>query len=216
MLEKNIAPTIHVDLRTSFPKIRDQGSRPLCLAFSASDVNSNVNSVSEALSVEYLAYHAYLYETHTDYNRGLSIHSITHALKNDGQPTENEHPYDYQATTPKIPLTNFSNLFHCMNDSTGLSVDDIFNQLNLGLPIILGINLSHSCFSPTYPYVIAEDGDNLGGHAVIAVGSGELDCGTRCILIRNSWGLAWGEKGHSWLTENYLSNRLITSLTLSK
>jgi C1A family cysteine protease len=50
-------------------------------------------------------------------------------------------------------------------------------------------------------------------HAVVAVGHGTTSDQT-AILIRNSWGAEWGEGGHAWLTEKFLSPRLFATAIL--
>ncbi len=57
----------------------------------------------------------------------------------------------------------------------------------------------------------------LGGHAVIAVGYNDSmiiknsTCGTStqgALLIRNSWGETWGDKGYGWLPYDYIRNEI--------
>jgi hypothetical protein len=52
-----------------------------------------------------------------------------------------------------------------------------------------------------------EGPDPMRRHAVIAVGHGMVD-GARAVLIRNSWGAAWGVEGHAWLPELFIEPRL--------
>ncbi len=53
----------------------------------------------------------------------------------------------------------------------------------------------------------------LGGHAVMAVGYDDdhkLGDDTGALLIRNSWGLGWGEGGYGWLPYTYVERGLAT------
>src|SRR5258708_38222177 len=46
------------DLRSMFGPVRDQGQRPTCLAFAASDLHAAVRGAWAPLSCEYIFYHA--------------------------------------------------------------------------------------------------------------------------------------------------------------
>jgi len=48
----------------------------------------------------------------------------------------------------------------------------------------------------------------LGGHAVMAAG---YDDKTQMILVRNSWGAAWGKKGYFYMPYTYISNSGLAS-----
>ena len=45
------------------------------------------------------------------------------------------------------------------------------------------------------------DEQQLGGHAVMAVGYDEEK---EMLLVRNSWGKEWGDKGHFWMPYDYI------------
>lgn len=55
----------------------------------------------------------------------------------------------------------------------------------------------------------------LRRHAVVAVGHGKAG-GHRAILVRNSWGAKWGERGHAWLTEAFLGPRIYAAAKLTE
>ena len=44
-----------------------------------------------------------------------------------------------------------------------------------------------------------------GGHAVLAIGYDDVN---RKLLIRNSWGEDWGDKGYAWLPYSYIEQGL--------
>jgi hypothetical protein len=50
--------TIDCDLRSMFGPVRDQGARPTCLAFAASDAHAAVRPDWVPLSCEFAYYHA--------------------------------------------------------------------------------------------------------------------------------------------------------------
>jgi C1A family cysteine protease len=51
-----------------------------------------------------------------------------------------------------------------------------------------------------------------GGHAIDAVGYDDdiklADGDTGALLIRNSWGTGWGDKGYAWLSYRYVTEGL--------
>ena len=55
-------------------------------------------------------------------------------------------------------------------------------------------------------------GDTLeGGHAILAVGyddNKKIGSANGALLIRNSWGTQWGDKGYGWLPYAYVEQGL--------
>jgi len=83
---------VSVDLRSEFGPARNQGPRPTCMAFAASDTHAGLRSGWAALSCEYAFYQAQLRAGRPP-NRGALLSSMLDALREDGQPEESDWPY---------------------------------------------------------------------------------------------------------------------------
>ena len=46
---------------------------------------------------------------------------------------------------------------------------------------------------------------HVANHAIVVVGSALSKTNEKYYLIRNSWGSAWGDGGHCWLSEGYIN-----------
>jgi hypothetical protein len=198
---------VHADLRSAWAEVRDQGARGSCLACAASDVHRQAHGLGHSLSVEYLFWAAAKRIGSTD---GLTFEAAADALREDGQPAEQEWPYMSQTPTPWCPPETTTH----WRGGLGFSVEvapAIAQVLSAGLPVILGVSLTQGFARVRAPsYIIDESGDAVGGHAVVAVGHGSRQ-GQHAdlLLIRNSWGSRWGADGYAWLPTEYLTNKLI-------
>ena len=79
----------------------------------------------------------------------------------------------------------------------------------LGFPSYCAIDVS-----PLVSYPTILDG-NDGGHAVLAVGYDDrlrIRSDRGAFLIRNSWGVAWGDGGYGWLPYAYVREELAADL----
>jgi hypothetical protein len=208
-----------VDLKSLFGPVRDQGPRPTCLAFAASDAHAALRGFWAPLSCEYAFYQAQRRAGRPPSKAAL-LSSMLVALREDGQPEESGWPY--LAATPSdllswAPPAEVGPLFRRAGVPSGPSVDQLVRELDQGRPVIVMLTLSRSFYSPTAEAVVdpasGEAPEPGRRHAVIAVGHGTVD-GRRAILVRNSWGARWGEAGHGWLTERFLSPRIFAAATL--
>jgi hypothetical protein len=205
--------TIKTDHRALFGPIRDQGQRPTCLAFAASDLHAALRGAWTPLSCEYLFYHAQKHANRTP-AEGALLPSILDALRHDGQPHESgwayliDLPGDLRQWCPPVGVAP---LFKRAGEAGKDGVSAIIDELDQGRPVITLLRLSWS-FDFVKPDGIVdgapgEQPDLNRRHAVVAVAHGEID-GQRTILVRNSWGNSWGAGGYGWLTEKYLLPRV--------
>jgi hypothetical protein len=197
------------DLRSLFGPVRDQGQRPTCLAFAASDLHAALRGSWSPLSCEYIFYHAQRRAKRKP-TEGVLLSSILEALSDDGQPLE--AGWNYLAKLPADltqwrPPAGIAQLFRRAGEPGKDTVDAIVDELSRGQPVVILLRLSRSFDWVKADGVVdlspGEQPEHLRRHAVIAVGHGEIR-GQRVVLVRNSWGDGWGDGGYGWLTEGFL------------
>jgi hypothetical protein len=211
--------TVSVDLRHLLGPARDQGARPTCMAFAASDAHAALRDGWVPLSCEYAFYNAQRRAGRPP-DRGALFSSMLETLRGDGQPAESGWPY--LPATPAndaswSPPADVGPLFGRNGEPFKPLIDQVVDELDHGRPGIILIMLSRAFFRPN-PFAVVhpeagEVPEPSQRHAVVAVGYGTVE-GQRAVLIRNSWGPRWGDAGHAWLTEQFLAPRLFAAAKL--
>lgn len=204
--------SVQFDLRTRLGPVRDQGARPTCLAQASTTAHEHARGATLALSCEYLHFYA---SKEGSSSEGVDFTSMARALRDPGQPTESDCPY-HQDEPPNgwIPPTNVS-LYRRQSALAETEPDTVESLILSGHIPVLGIATTGAFYSPTPPWVISPDGPLMGLHAVVAVGIGTTST-ERCFLIRNSWGTAWGNAGHVWLSEAFVNEHLHDVMVLTE
>lgn len=82
-----------IDLSASWGPPQSQGSRPTCLAFTASELNRNLSGTDSAFSAEYIYRAAARKSATWQAGDGLLMTHLSAALAQHGQPTELVCPY---------------------------------------------------------------------------------------------------------------------------
>ena len=209
------------DLRPLFGPARDQGARPTCLAFAASDTHAGLRDGWAPLSCEF-AFYAAQKRAGRPPTSGALLSTMLDALRLDGHPDEKGWPYlaavpaDHRLWTPPATV---GPLYGRNGQRDGTDLSSILAALDRDTPVLMLTMLSRSFFQPRGDGVVDPANDELPEpaqrHAVVAVGHGTVD-GTPAILIRNSWGPGWGLEGHAWLTERFLAPRLFATANLTE
>lgn len=213
------------DLRSVLGPVRDQGRRPTCLAFAASAVHEQARGDLNPLCVEWLFYHA-AQRAGTGPREGTTIPDTRHVLQDLGQPVEPIWPYNrlLPSATAWNPPPVATALFRCGSNGCGADLSKVRQLLDRGKPVVLALFVSGAFTAATtwlrtgIEIILPDDGDPIDrqrGHAVVAVGYARFGS-EDLILVRNSWGPAWGADGHAWVREAYLSRRLFGGFSISE
>ena len=199
-----------VDLRPTLGPIRDQGRRPTCLVFAASSTHEHARGQTIPLSPEAL-FRTSKKRDGLSERVGTTVSAVLSAVEADGQCEEAAWPYgDATALDPKAP-------YLCAHaDSTRR--DDLVAACRLtlgaGRPTLLVLGITDSWFRVAGTGRLPSPGptDRLQGrHAVVAVG---YDDDEQRLIIRNSWGVGWGDAGYAWLPYDYVDLHGVQAITL--
>ncbi len=218
-----------VDLRTWCPPIENQGSLGSCTANAG--VGMVEYYERRAFSRHIDASRLFLYKVtrnllHSTGDTGAFLRTTMGALRLFGVPPEEYWPYvieDFEKEPPAFCYAfaqQYQAIKYARLDSPDITkaelLDRIKTNIAAGLPSMFGFtvysSISQADISGKIPFPCARE-RIMGGHAVVAVGYDDskriknTTCGletTGALLIRNSWGTGWGEKGYGWLPYDYV------------
>jgi C1A family cysteine protease len=216
-----------VDLRKWCSPIEDQGDLGSCTANAGAALLEYYER--RALGQYLDASRLFLYKATRNLlkwkgDQGAYLRTTMKAMALFGVPPESYWPYkivDFDAEPPAFCYA-FASSYKAMQyyrlDPPGLARKDILanvkRQLAAELPSMFGFTVYSSmpAIGEGGDIPFPDDGDSVeGGHAIAAVG---YDDGRKigkqkgALLIRNSWGTDWGEKGYGWLPYAYVERGL--------
>lgn len=215
-----------IDLRSQCSPIVDQGELGSCTANAiASGLREYLllqgKQPWEALSRLFLYYEERLMEGTVNEDSGAEIRDGMKVLKNIGVCPETEEPYDITQFTNPPTLANILdakqykiNEYHRISNLTMLKT-----ALAEGIVVVIGIKVYSSFESDEVvktgivPIPNIEKEELLGAHAILAVGYDDIK---QWVIIRNSWGVNWGDRGYLYLPYQYWTNSLIMDMWTGK
>ncbi|WP_028312324.1 C1 family peptidase [Derxia gummosa] len=152
---------------------------------------------------------------------GAQLRDTMKAMVLFGVPPEDYWPYDIKKFNAEPTAfcysfaANFKAIEYYRLDPAGTAPKDalrnIKEKLAAELPSMFGFSVYSSIPEPgdgkgEIPFPAGND-KMMGGHAVMAVGYDDrkkIGGSKGALLIRNSWGKEWGDKGYGWLPYEYV------------
>ena len=203
-----------VDLRAHCPPVENQRSIGSCTAtalvgnleFLAKKAGRRIQHLSRL----FLYYNARVFENTADADEGATIRHGVKSLVKIGVCTERLWPYKVRRFAHRPPDECYAQAaMHQVRSYHRIrGLDQMRQCLAEGYPFVFGLNIYESFESATIIHTgvlhLPRHGEkDCGGHSVCAVGYNDE---TRRLLVRNSWGAAWGRAGHFTVPYDYVAN----------
>ena len=203
-----------IDLRKNMPPIYDQGSLGSCTA-NAIGAAFQYSLKLQNKKLEFMPSRLFIY-----YNERVMINTVNEdsgAMIRDGFKSLNKLGVCPESQLPYL-ITKFTQkpnakCYHEAKLHQVISYHKINRNLQQmkaclaeGFPFVFGFTVYESFDSITVAKtgklnMPNKDEDNLGGHAVLAVGYDDV---SKRFIVRNSWGDEWGKKGYFTMPYDYL------------
>jgi len=232
---KNVSIPAKVDLRPWCSPIENQLSIGSCTAHAGMGIVEYFERRAYGNHID--GSRLFLYKTTRNLmqvtgDTGAWLRNTMGALALCGVPDEKYWPYkvaDFDKEPPPFVYAvadNFEALKYFCHDPAGSNVPTttvlttVKQNLSAGIPSMFGFwgfpSSNDTNVPGGIPYPCPGESAQWG-HAIVAIGYDDAKKikNTKCnkettgaLLIRNSWGTTWGDKGYGWLPYDYVLNKL--------
>jgi C1A family cysteine protease len=209
------------DLRSHMSPVVDQGELGSCTA------NAIVSGLREYLMLKngsplirlsrlFLYWHERKIEGTVSEDSGAYIRDGMKVLQKIGVCPEADYPYQIShfTNTPTAKAEQDAAAFKISAYHRVLSLHSLKSSIAEGFPVVIGIAVYASFESEEVaktghvPIPNTQKEQCLGGHAMLAVG---YDDAAGHVIVRNSWGEGWGDKGYCYLPYGYFTTKGLVS-----
>lgn len=206
-----------VDLRSQMPPVFNQGRLGSCTANALCGMRqffAMKHGDTTALSRLYLYWHEREIEGTINEDSGAMLRDGMKVLKKLGCCPEDDFPYDIRrfAEKPSARAEADAPKYRIKSYHRVRSLHELKTCLNHGLPVAIGIKVYESFESREVaetgivPVPNVEFEEFLGGHAVLCVGYEDEN---EWLIVRNSWGEEWGDRGYCYIPYEFAHAGLI-------
>jgi C1A family cysteine protease len=221
-LPTNSAPK-KVDLRKFCSPVVNQGDLGACTGFSIAKglreyllIRDNKPLVS--LSPLFLYYNERKMERTVNKDNGADVASGMKVLKNIGVAPESDWPYNVKKfkIEPSEIAYQDAEQFKVTYIKALKGLREIKEALNNKSPVVFGIEAYQSFEDTKDGYIPLPDKTkekDLGGHAVACFG---YDDTKHVLIVKNSWGDDWGDKGYFYLPYDFFKAKLVDSAWMAE
>jgi len=238
-ISDNVPLPTKADLRQWCSEIQDQGTLGACTAHAAAGIIEYFENRSFSNHIKASRLFIYKNSRNlrgVTGDEGSYLRDTMGALVLCGVPSESYWNYtDNDPEFDKEPSSfiyavadNYEALQYFCHDTLGMnkSSTEVLNSVKKyiasGIPSMFGFYGFNSFTQSNVPGGIPYPGPDeqaQWGHAIVAVGYDDTikikntkynQESTGALLIRNSWGITWGDQGYGWLPYDYVLNKLAT------
>jgi cathepsin L len=194
--------------------VKDQGQCGSCWAFSATGSlegqhfkkNGKLVSLSEQNLVD-----CSMKQGNAGCDGGWMDQAFQYIQVNKGLDTEASYPYQAKDGKCRFNATNVGATDTGFHDIIKYDENDLQTAIaNVG-PISVAIDASGIQFYTTGVFYDASCDPDFLDHGVLAVGYGTTSDGQKYYIVKNSWGLDWGDKGYLLMSRDRDNNCGIAS-----
>ena len=213
-----------VDFRKLMDEVRDQGSRPTCVAFALTAAHEKWRVAAENISEDLCEEFLYWAAKKVDMNglAGTSLNSAAKALGDTGQPNEDSWPYDSEfddslSNLEPPALLDFDKCIQLETEALDLTLTEIKSRLSSEDAVVLVVPVCDSFFITDDGFMQLPSPEEIIAdlHAVLIVGYDDsLHNGV--LMIRNSWGADWGDEGYGYLPYSYFESFALDAWAVKK
>jgi Cysteine protease len=187
--------------------VRQQGERLTCVGFAVAGSQEWRARFDEQLSIEDVMWAAHRVGGPRD-REETSVQLALTGLERHGHASEIAWPYGKPAWPADRPASAAEpHQLRAAADWYRLDViefDSMTRLLAADLAVVLTVRFVPLGWRDPSGLIDSPGGVVAGGHAVLAVGAANRD-GSDGLIVKNSWGLWWGESGYGFMTRRYVA-----------